>query len=240
MAMSGGEAAAMFGSSLVGGALNFFSAKSANKQNREMAREMMGFQERMSNTSYQRQMADMRAAGLNPMLAMGAGGASTPSGASASAMATNPGDALTGAAASAIETRRLRKEIEAADQQIETLASQEHKNLSESNESNMRQRNLETQNEIQKVELASKLAELPAASAEAEARRRQALIDQSMTKVDATLKRVGTAAGAAGQVIGLPTKALQGLGSSAGSAAREAYKRGLKDRSRSLGIPSAP
>lgn len=53
------------------------------KQARKRANEQMAFQERMSNTAYQRAMADMRRAGINPIMVSKLGGASTPTGAMA-------------------------------------------------------------------------------------------------------------------------------------------------------------
>ena len=67
--------------SLISAGLNFLGAKDTNDTSMQLSREQMTFQERMSSSAYQRAVADMQAAGLNPMLAYSQGGASTPGGA---------------------------------------------------------------------------------------------------------------------------------------------------------------
>ena len=87
------------GAALAGGALR-------NKWQREEAERDRQFQERMSSTAYQRAVADMRAAGINPILAYAQGGASSPGGRMA-----NLEDIVGPAVSSAFQMRRLTQEL---------------------------------------------------------------------------------------------------------------------------------
>ncbi len=63
--------------------LDFLGKKQEQRWAKQAANRQMDFQERMSNTAYQRAMNDMRKAGINPIMVSKLGGASTPTGAMA-------------------------------------------------------------------------------------------------------------------------------------------------------------
>ncbi len=93
---------------VISGAASLLGGARRNRAASAQAARQMQFQERMSSTAHQREVADLRKAGLNPILSgTGGPGASSPGGAQAPIQ-----DIVTPAVSSALAARKVSQEIQ--------------------------------------------------------------------------------------------------------------------------------
>lgn len=184
---------------------NAVQSDKANEVTKELQKDAQAYNTEMSNTAYQRGIADMQKAGLNPVLAgMNQTGASSPtspggSGQGGKSEVLRNENVLGAGVSSAIAMKSLMADVGMKDSNIALNRALGVKAVADTNVAGASAKQIQTKNKALE-------SELQAIKSEAEARRRKADYDTEFSTFDAWTNRINQGANAAGALIDLGKK----------------------------------
>lgn len=126
--LGGGIPGAALGGSIGQSLSSAQGVADTNAANRDMNQKQIEFQERMSNTAHQREMKDLQAAGLNPILAANSG-ASAPSG--SSAVMQNEAPDFSHSVSSALEAKTAQENLKNLEENNKLIQEQREKTMND-------------------------------------------------------------------------------------------------------------
>lgn len=177
---------------VVGAVISANSARDTNNRNNQLANRQTAFQESMANSAHQREVADLKLAGLNPILSANKG-AATPSGASIANQNPIPDNVLNTALSSARDTATTKASLEKTSTELELNRGALDLQQKQGMATVASAKASEAQAEKAKTESAALEAQMPAIKSGSILETKQNKLNEKMVEADAVINRVGTA-----------------------------------------------